>query len=230
MKNRVTPLVLWALLVAPHAAAVENWHAEHWATQLQHTASLLKEGQHEEALPKLKKLLRRMVEVLGPGDEAPHLLAIPLIQRALAEAGTGDYASALWHWQMAQTIIPKAAEADLSMFGDEGSFLKSNLLNDPRLESCPRADKETSPPTITKRVAPHYPEGARAFRSSGIIIIYVTVGVDGIPRQARIVKPLETTLDYSALEALRSWRFAPATRAGVPVEAGYCLTVQYELR
>jgi len=230
VKNRATALALCALLIAPTVAAVEKRQATEWTKQLQRTSSLLKEGKHEEALPKLKKLLLHMLEVLGPGDETTYVLAIPLIQRALAEAGTGDRASALWHWQMAQTMYPKTAEADLSMFGEAGVFLKANILTDPRLESCPQGDEETTPPAIIKTVKPSYPEGTLVFRNTGIMIVYVTVDSAGIPRQPRVVKPLETPLVYSALEALRTWKFAPATRAGTPVEAGFCLTVNYRLK
>jgi TonB family protein len=230
VKYRATVLALVALLVAPYAAAVEKRQAADWTKQLQRTSSLLKERKYEEALPKLSKLLRQMLDVLGPGDEATYVLAIPLIQRAVAEAGAGDHASALWHWQMAQTMYPKTAEADLSMFGGPGAFLKANLLSNPRPESCPRGEDETTPPAVTKSVTPSYPEGARLFRNSGFMIIHVTVDATGVPRQARIVKPLAAPLIYSTLEAIRLWKFTPATRAGVPVEAGFCITINYKLK
>ncbi len=80
--------------------------------------------------------MTEMLRILGPSDATTYVLAVPLIQLALAEEGSGNRGAALWHWHMAQTLYPKTAESDLSMFGEPGAFLKRNLLSNPTRESC----------------------------------------------------------------------------------------------
>ncbi len=39
------------------------------------------------------------------------------------------FVHAIWHWHMAQTLYPKSADSDLSMFGEPGADLKKHLLD-----------------------------------------------------------------------------------------------------
>jgi TonB family protein len=209
---------------------VERVTATAWTNKLAHTSALLKKGAYRDALPVLRRLTNEMLDTLGPSDQATYVLAVPLIQTALAEKGTGDQESAIWHWHMAQTLYPKTAEADLSMFGPPGEFLKENLLSNPRPESCIHEADGISPPAVVKAIKPRYPEGARQFRESGFLIVHLRVTADGFPHEPRLVKPLPAPLSYAALEALRSWRFKPATHDGEPVASSFCLTINYMLK
>ncbi len=230
MRSAIVAFTLAAFIAGSPAFAGGQREADKWSSRLERTSRLLKDRQYETALPILEKLFDEMLNALGPGDETTYVLSIPLIQRAIAEAGQGDLSKALWHWHMAQTMYPKAADADLSMFGEAGAFLKANRLVDPTWKRCPSSwGKAGSPPVIRKRVAPDYPTGVRRLGEAGLMIVHVTVDTDGVPREPRVLKPIATPLVYSALEALRLWRFAPGTRNGVPVDSSLCLTMTYQL-
>lgn len=216
------------LLLAESAHGVGNSLAERWARTLGGTSRQLKNASYAEALRTLDDLSAEMLAVLGPGEETTYVLVVPLIQRAVAEAGMGERASAIWHWQMAQTLYPASAKTDLSMFGEPGAFLKANLLADPAPEACPHSPDEVLP-KVAKTVEPIYPEGARQFRSSGIVIVSLRIGADGKPAEPRIVKRLGAPLDYAALQALKGWTFTPPSRDGQPVESNACLTIQFKL-
>ena len=218
-------------MLAANAYAVEKHYADEWNSKLASTSQMLKNGAYGEALPILKGVLTEMLSVLGPSEATTYVLVVPLIQISLAEAGLGNRGAAVWHWHMAQTLYPKAAGSDLSMFGDPGAFLKKNLLSDPTPEACKHDRPEgTVLPKVVKTVEPLYPEGARKFRVRGLVIIDVIIGADGVAREPRLVKPLEAPMALTALEALRNWTFAPAQLNGKPVETRFCLTVNFKLK
>lgn len=218
------------LAVATHANATEKWQVQAWVKQLEKTSTLLKEGRHAQALPILRRLNSEMLEAFGPGDETTYALVVPLIQTALAEVGSGDEAAGLWHWHMAQTLFPKSAESDLTAFGAAAEVLKTNILPIPRPEKCPPPDEEVSPPHVLSRTEPKYPRGMRSSDNQGIVIVTMKVRVDGTPTEPRVVKPLATPLTYAVLDALRLWRFAPATVNGAPIQRDFCLTVNFKLK
>ena len=80
--------------------------------------------------------------MLGPGDEAMYVRPCHSFKWRMAEEGAGDDDAAMWHWDMAQTLFPKLAETDLSLFGAPGETLKRNIPSNPtapaRLHTCRR--------------------------------------------------------------------------------------------
>lgn len=68
--------------------------------------------------------------------------------------------------------------------------------------------------------APRYPREALRMGAGGTVRITVTVAADGsVERQALTESSGNRHLDRAALEAVRRWRFQPATRNGQPVAA-----------
>jgi TonB family protein len=226
---RFVGILLIAVLLALPAAAVEKPIAERWGTNLVTTTNMLKAGSYAQALPILKKTIDEMLSLLGPGDETTYVFIVPLIQMAVAEEGLGDHDAAIWHWHMAQTIYPKAAETDLSAFGAPGETLKRNILSNPTPPACMHQAGKEPLAKVLKSISPKYPEGARQFRERGIVIVNLTIGADGSISEPRVVKPLATPLTYAALESIRRWKFAPAVVDGNAVQSNFCLTINYKL-
>ena len=52
----------------------------------------------------------------------------------------------------------------------------------------------------------------------GTVTLSLAAGIDGKPRDVRVEKKLAYGLDEKAIEAVRQWKFAPATSDGRPVE------------
>lgn len=222
-------LIVNFLSIALPAMAVDRAVAERWANRLVTTSTMLKVKSYQAALPILRSLTVEMMGQLGPSDETTYVLVVPLIQIAIAEEGLGDHGAAMWHWDMAQTLYPKAAGSDLSMFGDPGVALKQNILVDPNPSECPKPKADETKPTVLKHVPPQYPDGARRFRARGIVIMWLKIRADSSVAEPRVVKPLPAPLTYAALEAARMWKFKPAERDGKPVESNFCLTINYKL-
>lgn len=76
-----------------------------------------------------------------------------------------------------------------------------------------------APPEIISRVQPKYTEQGIRRRLQGYVTVEMVVEVDGTVGSTRIVASLdaESGMDVAGVEAVKQWRFKPATKAGVPV-------------
>jgi len=88
--------------------------------------------------------------------------------------------------------------------------------------------------TIDQRYArdfqPAYPAGEQRLGNEGKVVIRVLVGTDGRVKQVeRVSAPIEAFWQTTERQALSRWRFRPATRDGVPVEAWRTMTVRFEI-
>lgn len=78
--------------------------------------------------------------------------------------------------------------------------------------------------------APEYPERARLRGHQGSVTLSVTVDETGRVGALAIVEGSgHALLDQAALNTIRSWRFAPATRNGIPVAATRTVVIRFAL-
>ena len=63
----------------------------------------------------------------------------------------------------------------------------------------------------------------------GTVVLMALVRQDGSIGAVSVSKSLEESLDRSALQAVRTWRFDPATRAGKPVVVVVEINVDFVL-
>jgi protein TonB len=76
---------------------------------------------------------------------------------------------------------------------------------------------------------PSFSEEARKAKFQGIVVLMVIVGKDGRPSDIRLRQSLGMGLDEMAMEAVRNWRFRPATLNGQPVAAQIAVQVDFHL-
>lgn len=76
---------------------------------------------------------------------------------------------------------------------------------------------------------PEYSEEARKAKYQGTCVLYVVVGPDGKPRDIRVQRTLGLGLDEKAIEAVKTWRFEPATKDGKPVSVAINIEVDFRL-
>ena len=74
-----------------------------------------------------------------------------------------------------------------------------------------------NPPRAIIAPDPEYSEEARRERFSGTVLLGVIVGSDGRPEKVWVVRSLGHGLDRQSVEAVKQWKFSPATRNGEPV-------------
>ena len=87
---------------------------------------------------------------------------------------------------------------------------------------------EELPEAIT-RVAPDYPEAARAARIDGVVMVQALVGKDGAVQDVRVVKSIPE-LDGAAKACVRQWKFKPAKdEHGQPVTVWVGVPIKFSL-
>jgi len=77
---------------------------------------------------------------------------------------------------------------------------------------------------------PQYTEIARKARIQGVVIVEAIIDKTGVVTNVRVLKPLPMGLDQAAVEAVKKWKFKPATLNGKPVDVYYNLTVNFRLQ
>jgi TonB family protein len=85
-------------------------------------------------------------------------------------------------------------------------------------------------PEEIDRVIPQYPTAARRAGVSGSVVIRGIVRRDGTIDDVEIIKDLPRGLGEAARDAVRRWRFRPATFNGEPIDVYYTVTVNFRLQ
>jgi protein TonB len=85
-------------------------------------------------------------------------------------------------------------------------------------------------PELIHRVVPRYTEPARRIRLQGTVVVQAVIDEQGRVTDVKVYKSLPMGLDQEAVDAVRQWRFKPATLHGSPVKVYYSLTVHFTLQ
>jgi len=64
---------------------------------------------------------------------------------------------------------------------------------------------------------PQYPEKERKARHQGTVVLTIVVGTDGLPRDIKVSRTLSPEFDKAAIDAVKKWKFTPATRDSKPI-------------
>ncbi len=78
--------------------------------------------------------------------------------------------------------------------------------------------------------SPVYPRASRRLNESGLVVVRVFVGADGMPRQLQVMQSSGfARLDEAALEGVRHARFKPPTENGHPIAGWARIPIPFEL-
>jgi TonB family protein len=93
-----------------------------------------------------------------------------------------------------------------------------------------RPGSGVTPPRLLKEVRADYTDEARRANVTGEVVLEIVVRRDGSVGDVRILNRLGSGLDQRAVQAVKQWRFAPATMKGVPVDVIVEVGVEFKLR
>jgi TonB family protein len=86
-----------------------------------------------------------------------------------------------------------------------------------------------TPPKALYAPDPQYSKTAQKARYQGTVVLGAVVGADGSPRSIWVVRELGSGLDEKAIDAVRQWKFRPATKNGTPVAVHINVEVDFRL-
>lgn len=86
------------------------------------------------------------------------------------------------------------------------------------------------PPEKVDAPQPVYTETARKARIQGVVIVQAIIDKAGNVTNVKVLKGLPMGLEQSAVDAVKRWKFRPATLNGKPVAVYYNLTVNFRIQ
>lgn len=84
-------------------------------------------------------------------------------------------------------------------------------------------------PKATYRVEPEFSEKMRIGPQQATVGIDVVVGADGLPQDPHVICSSDPDQNDNAVAALKQWKFAPATKEGIPVAAEVVIEFSFKL-
>ena len=93
-----------------------------------------------------------------------------------------------------------------------------------------RVGGDVKPPEKISAPPPQYTEIARKARIQGVVIVEAIIDKAGQVKNVKVLKGLPMGLDQAAVDAIKRWKFKPATLNGKPVDVYYNLTVNFQLQ
>jgi TonB family protein len=84
-------------------------------------------------------------------------------------------------------------------------------------------------PRVLSAPDPEYSEEARKAKLSGTAVLAVAINENGGVDDVEVVRHLEPSLDQKAIDAVKQWQFAPATKDGKPVAVQLNVDVTFKL-
>jgi TonB family protein len=89
---------------------------------------------------------------------------------------------------------------------------------------------DVKPPERVFAPQPTYTEIARKARIQGVVIVQAIIDKQGNVTNVKVLKGLPMGLEEAAVDAMKQWKFKPATLNGRPVTVYYNLTVNFKLQ
>ena len=129
---------------------------------------------------------------------------------------------------MTRPLCPYPQAATYKGSGDTNDAANFECTHDAEIVHTLK-DTSVKAPRALHTPEPYYSHSAKAQGIQGTVTLSVIIGIDGKAHDVKVVKSLEPSLDANAIEAVKTWKFAPATKDGRPVAVQMRLEVDYKL-
>ena len=82
---------------------------------------------------------------------------------------------------------------------------------------------------LIKKVEPVYPDEARKAGIEGLVVLEGTIDTEGNVSKVKVLKGEHDSLNKAAAEALKQWKYEPATLKGKPMPVNITVTMNFKL-
>lgn len=100
---------------------------------------------------------------------------------------------------------------------------------DPTLGPVYKINHGVLAPRILDAPAPEYSDEARRKKVSGTVLVSTIVGIDGMTHDVQVLRSLGSGLDKKAVDAVKRYKFQPATYEGKPVPVKVNIEVTFHI-
>jgi protein TonB len=83
-------------------------------------------------------------------------------------------------------------------------------------------------PVPVRTVTPQYPPELRTQKISGLVMVKCVVDEHGNVAETNVVKSSNGGFDANAVEAIKRWKFKPATEDGKPISVSVTIPVKFD--
>jgi protein TonB len=118
---------------------------------------------------------------------------------------------------------------------DAGQNAAAAPPSDPKLDQIKEGDILTldlvdTPPVVIRKIPAAYPEHARSLNIEGTVMINTLVSEKGDVVDTKILKNIKNAVgfDQAALQAVRRWKFEPATVKGIKVKVWIPVAIDFK--
>lgn len=182
--------------------------------------------------------VRRIVDkvLIGDMNQLPSLVPdywqgwLGEIKRVMRD-GHSECQAADLH-PMSQQPSPSAVSSSVILAHGSSSKDASNELRLLFIESDGtkvfRLSSDIKPPKPLHSTYPKYNDAARQPPYHGTSVLLLVINELGEPTTIRIVRPLGAGLDDEAVEAVKRWRFSPATYRNIPVAVQISIQINFQ--
>lgn len=84
-------------------------------------------------------------------------------------------------------------------------------------------------PRAIKQAPPEYSDEARRKKLEGTVLLSLVVTANGDTADIKVTRALGSGLDEKAIDAVREWKFEPATKDGKPVAVNIAVEVSFHV-
>jgi len=111
-----------------------------------------------------------------------------------------------------------------------GKSAAADRTKEPSFDEAMNVELPSSSAEYLHNPKPAYPRVSKAMGEQGLVVVSVFIGTDGVAHDARIKASSGfQRLDDAAFETVKSWRYVPGKRAGVPEAMWYSVPVSFLL-
>lgn len=187
-------------------------------------------------------LMRRAIEVIIPGEILSDIISPPAPQKAPQlqtptpprkpepQPPKPQAQPVLPQQTLAQEPSPIVAQA-VPAAAAPAAIEASTVAATPAAPPAPaRIELPSSDAAYLNNPKPSYPALSRRLGEQGKVLVRVLIGVDGKAEQVEIRRSSGyDRLDQSALATVRSWRYVPGKRNGIPEAMWFEVPIVYVL-
>ncbi len=159
----------------------------------------------------------------------PDVSSIKVVRLGTLSCGASECLFSLLPLQSAQPANLPLQAGGQTGFVSKASESASPTSSTADYNDIPQVGPGMTPPRAILAPDPDYPDAARRAKKQGTVVLRCIVGADGLVHDAQIKTSLRGDLDASAIQAVRGWKFEPATKEGKPVTVQVNVEVTFHL-